>query len=272
MKNNVIGAQLYVWSQVLGKDGKSVEDELERVLAETAEAGFEAVEGSMPYIASPEKARRFRELLDANGLTQPSVYCGGQYHTKEEGEKTLAETREAAPYAIECGCQMVNVNPAPIGRAKTDEELQIQADNLNRVGAALRELELTFVTHHHHVEIQNGAHEFRSNIAKTSPELVGLCVDTHWVLRGGEDPLAILDECGSLVKSLHIRNSRDGVWTEDFGDGEIDYHAVRAILEKHEFAGPIYVELAYEAATEITRPLKEDLRRSREYVRRVFGL
>jgi len=272
MEDNIVGIQLYVWSQVLGKEGKTVEDEAERVLGETAEAGFAAVEGSLTYIASPEKLARWQRLLDANGLVQPSIYHGGAYHEKAAAEETLAETVELARFAVECGCEILTVNPAPIGREKTDAELVVQADYLNRVGAALKEMGLAFATHNHTPEIINGAREFRHNIAHTDPDLVGLCLDTHWVLRGGEDPIAILDEYAAVVRSLHIRNSRDGVWSEDFGDGDMDYREVRALLEKYAFAGPILVELAYEPATEITRPLKEDLRRSRDYVRAVFEL
>jgi len=272
MNSNAVGIQLYVWSQVLGKEGKTVEQEAERVLGETAEAGFAAIEGPLACIDSPEKLKRWQLILAANGLVQPSAYHGGTYHTREAGELALEETTRLAIYARDCGCSLITVNPAPIGREKTDDELLVQAEYLNRVGEALQALGLMFVTHNHTPEILNGAREFRYNIAHTDPDLVGLCLDTHWVFRGGEDPLALLDEYGSLVRSLHIRNSREGVWSEDFGDGELDHQAIRLLLEKYDYAGPIFVELAYEAATNITRPLKDNLCRSREYVREVLDL
>jgi len=271
LPKNTVGIQLYVWHQVLSKEGKTVEGELERVLGETAEAGFAAVEGSLSYIASPQKAQRFRRLLAVNRLVLPSVYHGGSYHVRELGEAALAEIVRLAPFALECGATMINVNPAPIGREKTDAELLVQAEYLNRVGDALRRMGIAFVTHNHAPEIRNHAREFRSNIARTDPKLVGLCLDTHWVFRGGEDPVALLEECVWLVRTLHIRNSRDGVWTEAFGDGDVDYTAIRDILAQHGFAGPIYVELAYEDKTRITRPLKENLAISREYFRSIFG-
>ena len=46
---------------------------------------------------------------------------------------------------------------------------------------------------------------------------------------------------------------------------------MKEILDRIDFAGLLTVELAYEGATRPTRPLEEDLKRSREYVRAVLG-
>src|SRR5205814_1226186 len=104
------------------------------------------------------------------------------------------------------------------------------------------------------------------------PDLVRYCADVHWIYRGGGDPYDYLDRYGPRVGSLHVRNSRDGVWSEELGEGDIDYRRVCRILDRHRFAGPIYVELAIEAGTPQTRPLRESAHLSREYARSVFGL
>ena len=59
---------------------------------------------------------------------------------------------------------------------------------------------------------------------------------------------------------------------EDFGLGDIDYAQVAAYLEETWFKGCLVVELAYEKDTAITRPLAEDLRRSRIITEKAFGL
>ena len=68
-----------------------------------------------------------------------------------------------------------------------------------------------------------------------------------------------------------MRNSRDGIWSEVLGEGEIDYGRVRKILDEIGYQGFYTVELAYEAKTRETRSLEENLRRSRDYTRRVLG-
>jgi len=84
--------------------------------------------------------------------------------------------------------------------------------------------------------------------------------------------LAFLRGVGSRLASLHVRNSKGGVWMEDFGDGDIDYAKVAAYLKEISYAGYLIVELAYEKGTQITRSLEEDLRLSRLYAEKVFGL
>jgi inosose dehydratase len=69
-----------------------------------------------------------------------------------------------------------------------------------------------------------------------------------------------------------VRNSRGGVWTEDFGDGDIDYRLVAQYLRQTGFTGFLSVELAWDKETAVTRPLEENLRRSRQYAQNVFGI
>ena len=71
---------------------------------------------------------------------------------------------------------------------------------------------------------------------------------------------------------LHLRNSKQGVWTEDFGPGDIDYQKVADYLRDISFNGYLVVELAYEKDTQITRSLDEDLRLSRLYTEKIFAL
>jgi len=272
MAKHLVAAQLYVFSQHYGQQKKTLEDNLGEALADVAAAGFEGVEGNLSFAGTPEKAERLKGLLAKNRLRLAGLFHGGVYHEREQAEKTVAEMRQLAPLARQVGCTLIDVNPGvKRGAPKTDDELAVQGEYLDKVGAVLREQGLTFVTHNHTPEILNGARETRSNLRLTRPENMGLCVDTHWVLRGGESPIGLLREWGSRVKALHLRNSTSGVWSESFGPGDIDHKEIAAWIRQTGYAGPLIVELAYEAATPRTRPLRENLRLGREYIREVFG-
>jgi inosose dehydratase len=201
------------------------------------------------------------------GIQVPIVYHGGAMHDATAAEKTIAETVRMAEILKTAGARIVNFNPNPKAGGKSDEELATQARYTTQMSEELRQRGLRLILHHHNPEMAQNAREWRHLLAHTE---VPLCVDLHWVLRGGQDPLALLKEAGPRVASLHLRNSRQGVWTEDFGDGDIDHRAVAAWLKQTGYSGYLVVELAYEPKTEITRPLEEDLRLSREYTERVF--
>jgi len=267
-----IATQMYVWGQVYGREGRAVEENLDEVFGHIAEAGFDGVEGGLGLASSAEKVKILRQLLDKHSLRLPSLYHGGVYHVREEAEKTIKDTLGLARFAAEIGCPGVNVNPAAIGREKTDDELKVQCEYLNKMGEALKEIGMSFYIHNHTPAIVNNARELRANCDNTAPELVGLCLDTHWVLRGGVEPLGLMQEYPNRIKSLHLRNSKDGIWMEDFGDGDIDHLEMSKILSEIEYDGWLIIELAYEQKTQLTRSIQENSRRSRQYARKVFGI
>jgi inosose dehydratase len=120
--------------------------------------------------------------------------------------------------------------------------------------------------------MRENAREWYYNLAHTDPKLVSICLDVDWLKRGGQDPMTLLKASGSRLASLHLRNAQKGVWTESLGDGDVDYTQVAAHLKQTGYAGYLVVELAYEKATELTRSLEEDLRLSRVYAEKTFGI
>ena len=269
-----VAMQMYCWSQHYAKTKQRLEDNLDEALRETAATGFKVVETSLSVASTSAAAAAFKGLLNKHGLQACALFHGGIYHEKGAAGKVVEQTVEFARAAHAVGIQAIDVNPQPKpGKAlKTDEELKIQCDYLNKVGRALKDMGLEFWVHNHDPEALNNAREIRADGDMTDPSVVHLCLDTHWVLRGGAQPLPLLRELAPRVKALHLRNSVNGVWSEALGDGDIDHRAICRLLREVGFTGWLIAELAYEAKTVQTRSLTENLRLSREYVRQVFGV
>lgn len=267
----VVAAQLYVWTQHYGKQKQRMEDQLDEVLAATKRAGYDAVQGWLSFFSTSESADKVAAQLKKHGLTMPAAYAGGVMHTREAGQAAIKQIVHQAKIGSAHGLKIVVHNPQPLPREKTVEELAILTENLNSLGEELGKLGVKLAIHSHDPEMRNGAREWYHMLRHTDPHKVGFCLDLHWVLRGKQDPYRLLEDAGKRVIDLHLRNSTDGVWSEDFGDGDIDHARVRKILAKSGYQGHYTVELAYEGKTKITRSLEENLRRSREYVRRALG-
>jgi len=150
--------------------------------------------------------------------------------------------------------------------------LETEAANLNRLGQHLKERGMRLMLHQHDPDMEENAREWRSNLRHTDPKLLWFCVDVHWVFRGKQQPMELLKEAGQRIASLHLRNSVKGVWSESLGDGDVDYRAVAKFLHQIKYKGFLAVELAYEKDTNPTRPLEEDLKLSREYAEKIFGI
>jgi hypothetical protein len=71
---------------------------------------------------------------------------------------------------------------------------------------------------------------------------------------------------------MHIRQSRENIWWEDLDSGDVDYDYVARYVREHNLPQRFTVELALEGGTKVTRSAIENHRRSREFIRRVFGV
>lgn len=266
----LVGSQLYGWGQYYDRDSQKLSEHMDEVLSALRDAGYDYAEGTLD-VATPDNNARFAERLKKRGLKPVSLYTGGAMHVLGKASETAEKIAVAARAAAKAGFAIINVNPDPIGRDKTDAELIIQAGALTELGEELRKSGIRLGIHHHTPELGNGAKEFHSNFTRCSAGLVGFCYDVHWVYRGGIPPAACLPRYGERIVSWHLRQSRNQVWWEDLDTGDIDYAAVARFARERRLPAFYTVELAIEPGTQITRSVVENHARSRAFVKRVMG-
>lgn len=265
-------AQLYQWGVHYHKEGKSLEEHFAEVFQKLQSAGYVGCEGMLSFVETEEKVERVKHLLQSSQMIMPSVYSGGKFHRLPEAQVTLEGILSRAPLALKAGVRYININPDPIGREKTEEELAVQAQFLNQLAYQLGKIGLELLIHHHNPEMQSQAREFKAMAQQTDPLQVGFCLDLHWAYRGGINPFELLEAYLPRVKALHLRNSLQGIWSEALGEGDIDYSKISTLLQQSGWRGLLIVELAYEAGTVITRSLAENYKISRQFVRNTFGV
>jgi inosose dehydratase len=263
----------YIFQQYAELQHKMLADVLDEIFPMAREAGFRNIELNQGFL-TPELRSRVLEMVAANGLRMPSVYVGGSMHRCDLAERTIGRALEIAALCEKLGCRAVvnNPDPKPHDVPKSDAELAVQVKMLNLLGRKLADRGFQFWTHAHAPQMADHAREWRYNLLHTDPKYVWVCLDADWVYQGGQDPMELLREARRRVASLHLRNSHHKVWLESFTDGDIDYRKIAAYLERINLKPLLVVELAYRKQTVVTRPLEEDLRLSRIYAERVFGL
>ncbi|OGV72741.1 MAG: hypothetical protein A3K19_02890 [Lentisphaerae bacterium RIFOXYB12_FULL_65_16] len=271
----IVGTQSYTWHQVCAEQGKKLNDHWADVLPLVAQSGCQAIEHNSDAIGSPELADRMAALLAQHGLKMPSVYAGSRLH--DDGwEQSVATVLKQALFAKQLGASVLVTNPQPLQQDKTDAELRCQAEAMNTLGRELAAMGIRLAFHNHTPEMRASAREFHHMMLGTDPKHVGLCLDTHWIYRGaGNSQVALYDIVklyGARIASLHIRQSRDGIWAQTLCDGDIDYRPLVATLRDLRFTGPMIMEQAIEKGTPTDLAPVERERRSREWVRQVFGV
>jgi sugar phosphate isomerase/epimerase len=164
----------------------------------------------------------------------------------------------------------VSVGHPPGNRKKTEDELDAQADLLRRIMYRASVNGIVVNLHNHTYEVENDEHDLRGTLARIPDAKLG--PDLDWLVGAGEDPVEFIKRYGDRIVYAHLRDrSSEGLWVEAMGEGTIDYAAVAAALREVNFSGDLAIELAHPENLQLTRPLRESLKISREYVRKTMG-
>ena len=231
-----ISCNSYTWHTFYERQGKKWMADPDASMAEFAKTGLTAYE---PSLTSVEEVRTLAPLLKKYDVSMPSIYVNSNLHQANEAQQSIAAALAIADAAKLLGTRIVVTNPNPIKwgstEDKTDADLIEQAKNLDRLGAELRKRSMTLAYHTHAPEHRQAAREFHHMLLATDPRNVSLCLDAHWVYRGsGNSQVALFDVVklyGKRIAEVHVRQSQNGIWTETFGDGDIDYRRLTAELK-----------------------------------------
>jgi inosose dehydratase len=272
-KKSALAVEGYIFQQYAQTLKRPLQAVMDQVLPMARAAGFRNIELN-PAFCPPEGRERTLSIIRSQGLRMPSFYVGGSMHERDGADRTIATALEFGNLCAPFGCKAIVNNPDPKqgDASKTDAELAEQADSLNRMGRALAQHGFELRVHHHTPQLAENAREWRHILHHTDPEYVHICVDVDWAYEAGFEPIPFLREVGNRLGEIHVRSAKNKLWLEDLEDSDIDYRRVAEYLSEKGLAPLIVVELAYRPNTAVTRSLEEDLRVSRLYAERVFGV
>ena len=266
----------YPWTVFYARDNRDFNQELDKGLSEVAASRFDGYE---PLANNPQELDRLGPLLKKHGLEMRSLYVNSILHERDKAQASIESVLAIARKAKELGTKIIVTNPSPIRwggpENKDDAQLRVQAAAIEKLGRELKAMGLTLAYHNHDIELRNAAREFHHMMAGTDPAYVTLCLDAHWIYRGaGNSSVALFDVLklyGSRITELHLRQSKNNIWTEAMCDGDIDYEAVAKHLLEINVLPHMVLEQAVETGTPKTMSTIEAFRKSSQYTRRIFA-
>lgn len=271
-----ISCNQYSWLTFYEREKKDWFADLDGSLADYASSGLKAFE---PGIDNADDVKKLLPLLKKHKLSMPSLYAGTTLHKAGEAQQSIQTVIDIATACREAGTGIIVTNPNPIewgsDKNKSDAELTEQATNLDKLGAALKRKGIKLAYHMHDVELRQAARELHHMLQATDPQNVSLCLDVHWVYRGaGNSQVALFDIVkmyGKRIAELHIRQSKDGVWQEVFGDGDIDYRRLVSALSKINIRPHLVLEQCLESKSPNTMNAVKAHQQDLAYSREIFG-
>jgi inosose dehydratase len=266
----------YPWTVFYARDKRDFNQELDKGLGEVAASRFDGYE---PLANNPQELEQLGPLLKKHGLEMRSLYVNSVLHERNKAQASIESVLAIAHRAKELGTKIIVTNPSPIRwggpENKDDAQLRTQALAIEKLGRELKAMGLTLAYHNHDIELRNAAREFHHMMAGTDPAYVTLCLDAHWIYRGaGNSAVALFDVLklyGSRITELHLRQSKDNIWTETFSEGDIDYPALAKHLLDIGVRPHIVMEQAVETGTPKTMSTIEAFQKSSRYARQVFA-
>ncbi len=266
----------YPWLVFYQRENRNFNSELDKGLREVAASGMDGFE---PLANNPQEIDRLGPLLKKHSLEMRSLYVNSVLHEQDKADESIEAVLAIAEKAKGIGTKIIVTNPSPIRwggpQNKNDAQLKVQAAALEKLGRQLKSMGLTLSYHNHDIELRKAAREFHHMMVGTDPAYVTLCLDAHWIYRGaGNSAVALFDVLklyGSRITELHLRQSKDNIWTETFGDGDIDYQALARYLLNIGVHPHIVLEQAVETGSPKTMTTLEAFKKSSRYARRVFA-
>jgi sugar phosphate isomerase/epimerase len=272
MYNPQLAIHSSLWLAEAAHENKRLDQILDEAFMCMRRAGYQRVELTSDFLRS-DLRKRTLTLLHQNKLQPAILFTSGPLHEKDAAEATRREVLETAWVMTRWDTRFVNFSPdtKADGRPKTSEELETQAYHLSRMGQDLAQVGLDLMVHHHLAEMLDNAREWRYMRANTETGLVSFCLDVDWVTRAGLRPVTLMDEAGSRLRSLHLRNPRNGINQELLRDGDINMVEIARFLRQMSYDGYLVVEPLYDKDTKRQYGLTEALSLSRWYMQQVFG-
>ena len=269
-KKVLVGA--HPWVYAAPRPNYDIYGILDEIFTDMAYAGMDFIELMHTALKPDDAVERIGELSKQHKL--PVI--GTSYSSEMWDESRHEEIFEYANRMIDrlqmLGARSIgtSVGHPPGNRMKTVEELDAQAELLRRIMYRAAVNGITVNLHNHTYEVENDEYDLRGTLARMPDVKLG--PDFDWLVGAGVDPVSFIKRYGGRIVYGHLRDrGADGVWVEAMGEGAIDYAAIAAALRDVKFSGDLAIELAHPKDLQLTRPLKESLKTSREYVRKTMG-
>jgi sugar phosphate isomerase/epimerase len=268
----IVGAHPWVYAATQPKF--DITPVLPQIFADMSYAGLDGIELMHNALRPDSAVERIGALSQQHHLPVIGASFDGAMWDRKQHANIMADAELVIPRLAKLGGRTLGISVGPLEwgskKMKTADQLDAQAELLKPLMALCKRHGIVPNLHNHTYEVANDLYDLKGTLARIPGARLG--PDLNWLVRGGVDPATFLREYGSRIVFLHLRDQKkDGRWSEALGEGDMDFAAIHAALLDIHFSGDAIIELAHEQDFRTTRPLRESLKISREFVHRTLG-
>ncbi|WP_051585859.1 sugar phosphate isomerase/epimerase family protein [Caldanaerobius polysaccharolyticus] len=185
-----LGLQLYTLRDVMPADFVGT-------LKKVAEMGYDGVEFAGYGDLTAEELKRH---LNNFGLTSAGSHVS--FNALDNDLNGVIE------YNKVIGSRYITCPYLQLDEIKDMEEFKRLADKVNAIGKKLTENGFVFCYHNHAHEFKRIGEKYALDIffELTDPQYVKAEIDTYWVKKGGEDPVAYVKKYAGRLPIIHLKD------------------------------------------------------------------
>ncbi len=241
---------------------------LEQVFSDFEYAGLEGVELMEVNLRHDDVVHRVSAFIQKYSVPVTGTSYSADMWDRTQHQKIVEDVKVVAERLQQLGGSTFGITVGNADRMKTDAELDAQAEVLKKVMEICNRNDIQPNLHNHTFEVENNLHDLKGTLERV-PDLK-LGPDLNWLIRGGVDPVEFIRTYGDRMVYMHLRDQdASGKWTQAVGEGDTDFEAIAKALKEVNFNGRAAVELAFEKPP--TGEVKDEWKKSRAYVKKVFG-
>ena len=270
--NKKITVGAHVWVYAATHPEYDVSPILSLIFSDMSYAGFDGVETMEQPLRSSDYTKQIKELIDQYGIKLIGSSYGAAFWDQDKHNQIYEDVDQIFSNMASVGGRTFGVTVGePDGRKKTEEEFDNQAVLLKEIIALGEKKGIVLNLHNHTAEVENNMYDLRGTL-KRIPD-IKLGPDLNWLLRAGINPVDFLREFRKQIVFMHLRDQlSNGKWPESLGEGNVNFNEISDVLNEINFKGDIIIELAHEPGFVPTRPLKESLKMSRDYIKKTMRI
>lgn len=181
-------------------------------MAKLTELGFHCIEISQVPM-TPENIAGFRRSIDELGMKVSSNTASvapmvpgmpGEYLCDPVGYKKIVDDCKALD------CDMLRIGMLPMTCMGSYEKAVDFAKQAEESALKLKEDGIDLYYHNHHIEFVKYNGEYLLDIIRANAPHMGFELDTHWIHRGGENPVEFIKKYAGSIRLLHLKDYRIG--------------------------------------------------------------
>lgn len=267
-KKVIVGAHPWVYAAT--QPNYDITPILERIFADMSYAGMDGIELMHTALRPKDSVKHISKLSQTYKLPIIGTSFGGNMWDCNEHDTILKDAEIVVGRLAKLGGRTLGTSVGHTGKIKTQEQLDNQAEVLRKIISLCDSHGVVLNLHNHTYEVTNKEYDLKGTLSRIPDVKLG--PDINWLIRAAINPVDFIKRYSHRIVFLHLRDQKlNGEWSEALGEGDTDFAAIATELKKNNFAGDAIIELAHPKGFKLTRPLRESLRISKEFVRKIFG-